>query len=335
LTRFLFAAAAALLLSPLTPASDPPVALLPEPPAAWVQTADAPASMRDVVLQVDVGRFGGSGVCVAEHDGVSLVVTNKHITALTTGPVRVKSAGKWYDAVEVFEHPSEKADLAVIVVKGSLPVAVVAESEPPEGAKVTLLGYDARGQGKLSEKTGKVVRGDADGRFYSTLEPYSGDSGGGVFWEGALVCVNSGFFGSYEARGPQMGAKVATVRVFVRAKVSPRFPRLAERLEGRRGLLGRLFGRAADRRAEWVEVEAGPPKAEGKKSLWLYRGGIYSIPEGSRPEEFGLPGAAPYTHSPAAPPATPPAAPPMFYAPQWAPSCPNGQCAPAPSRRWR
>lgn len=215
------------------------------------------------VVVVDVGRFSGSGVAVGAESGYSLVVTNRHITNLATTPnVFVEHGGTKYPAVSVIAHPSD--DLTLLVVKGTIPdVAALADDDPAPETAVTLYGYDWRGQGKLIRKEGKTIA--PDGVFFqSTLEPVSGDSGGGVFdAAGLLVSVNHGFAGSYENRGPQLGLRLATLRAFIRERVGDRFPRLAGKC--------REQEKAAKPAAKPEPKKVDPPKAAPAKPAPVYQ----------------------------------------------------------------
>jgi hypothetical protein len=215
---------AALVFAPLSFAQEPPVALVSDPPAAVVETAERASDPSPAVVTVWVGNSGGSGVCVACEDGLSLVLTNRHITGGARSAT-VTSGGVTRPAVVVAVHPGD--DLALVVVRAELPVAALAAADPRDGEAVRLYGYAWNGQGKLVLKEGKASTPDGP-HFRSTLAPVSGDSGGGVFNDrGELVSVNHGFEGTYERRGPQLGVRLSTIRAFVRERVADRFPVLA------------------------------------------------------------------------------------------------------------
>ncbi len=96
-----------------------------------------PASVR-----VDFGKWSGCGVCTATEDGVSTVLSCKHIFKDTEAsveapyplPCTVTSRGRVYAAVAVGGDAS--CDLAMIVVIGVLPTAKVVETQPAPGTRV-------------------------------------------------------------------------------------------------------------------------------------------------------------------------------------------------------
>lgn len=301
--RFLLAAVAALALSPLTFASEPPAAMLPlEPPAARVETALS--SVEAAVVPVWIGNRGGTCVGVEQDGEYTYFLTNSHITA-GSPTATVHQGGRQHPAT-VVQHPND--DFAVLIVRAKLPTIPLAPNEPAAGEKVWLYGYDYRAQGKLSIKEG--VAAEPSGlNFRSTLAPVSGDSGGAVVnVRGEVVCVNHGFSGSYERRGLQLGVRLATIKGFLKE----RFPRLA-------GAKPKAESLKANGDCKCPDCSSGckgcdcPPKAkadpkkespkEPKKVLWSYGGKLWLIPEGDDPAKYGLKGAVKYD-----------------------PNCPSGNC---------
>jgi hypothetical protein len=201
---------------------------------AFVPTAEKPPVQLAAACAVWVGDFGagGSGTVVACEQGRSLVVTNQHVVN-GYQDVHVDCGGKRYPGKVV--SVAQAADLAVVVVEAELPVAKLAEAEPPRGAKVVQWGCDARGNFRMVTKEG-VFLGVNGNRFQSTIESWSGDSGCGVFDEqGRLVAVNYGFGGDYQHRGPQLGVALGDLVGFLRGATRDAFPRFAAGLDGVRG----------------------------------------------------------------------------------------------------
>lgn len=207
--------------------SVPPVPAPPQAPEVRVEKAD---TIEAATVEVQRGKNSGTGVVVACEDGHSLVLTNRHvIEAPSTEGIVVKVGDKLYPAVYQAVH--DEQDLALITVKATLTVVEIAEVAPAEGETVVLYGYPYNENG-LKRKIGKALsKFGALRLFSSTLEPVSGDSGGGVFNEkGQLVAVNHSYVAENGIRGAQLGVHLDELRAYLKDRAAAVFPRFAARM---------------------------------------------------------------------------------------------------------
>lgn len=237
--KFLTAALAALTISPLTFASDPPVAPYSTPPVAVYTeppVAPLPKAAEPFAACVEVwqsqpdatgARGGGSGTCVRNESGKSLVLTNNHVVSPGQGPdgqfvvqtgqrVDVKYKGKTYAGVVVAADGD--LDAAAIVVDAELPAAPLAEGDVRAGTVVVRNGI---GSGK---QTLTVIPSDpkfvtARMRFVARGVSESGDSGSAYFdADGRVVALHCGKDSDRADANPR-GTPVGPIRAWLRAKV--------------------------------------------------------------------------------------------------------------------
>jgi hypothetical protein len=193
----------------------------------------------EACVLVKCGIFAGSGTCVKHDSDYTIVLTNKHVIE-SEQSLSIVHNNREYAAIVLFSDPAE--DQAILKVRAKLPIAELTETEPEVGEIVQQWGYDARGNGKLVYKQGRVVQ-PVRGTFRSTIESYSGDSGCGVFnAEGKLVAVNYGFEGTYQSRGPQLGVRLINLVKLVKNKLLPKHTKdyesfCAEVSKGHTGIL--------------------------------------------------------------------------------------------------
>jgi hypothetical protein len=203
--------------------------------AAPVSAAADPSG---ACVRVSWGRYAASGTCIASEGGLSLVVSNNHVFSepipdapppLASYPLEVAVAtldGKRSLAGVAYAGVTDAdGDLALVLVKGELPVAELADDVPPVGTEVWHKGIGSGGgQGRVAEP-GHFR--EASCHFASTATVVPGDSGAGVFSAktGQVVAVNNGFTGS-----KQRGAPVGKVRELLKKSCPETFPRLAEKL---------------------------------------------------------------------------------------------------------
>lgn len=299
--RFLFTVLALALGRP---------AFAAEPPAARIsEEKTAPCvSVYEAVPNARGERFGGSGVCIASEGGKSIVVTNNHVFSAAAHPsggfatdvypvaATVTCGGKSYAATAV--SADRAADIAVVVVDGSLPVAEVADELPKAGTTVWRNGIGT------GYRTGTVLAADdggSDPRFGFVVNGVSesGDSGSGYFNEkNELVAIHCG----KNATNNPRGTPVTAVKIVVREKSSPKlFPLMFARLRVR-----------GEPPVAVVVPKADPPKAKVDPNpkaktvdyqLWLVNGQLVQLPVGqtpavTAPAASGCPGGAcpaPYT----------------------------------------
>lgn len=259
-----------------------------QPKVPTIQQAPSPLASVCGVWSQDF-RIGGSGTVIASEQGKSLVMTNRHVVQDGTGQVHVDNGGRRYPGQVI--ATDTKADLAIILVDATLPVAQLASSLPPKGAKVMQWGRDSRYDNRFVLKEG-VALGVRDGRkdFESTIESYLGDSGCGVFDEqGRLVAVNWGGR-AHDAEtglpipgsGGQACVVIADVVRFLRVSAREAFPRFAAGLDGARGAPPVGIGSApAPKGIQWHEDYAtgqAVARESGKPTFILFTDPINCIP---------------------------------------------------------
>lgn len=151
--------------------------------------------LRDSFVRVRTEQFGGSGVVAWSEPGRSLVFTCWHVIE-DGGPVSVRTGGATL-AARVLEV-DRAADLALLEVNRELPhVAAVEAEEPTAGDAVVMLGAASIwSRGKVLGTAEANGRPSAQGDF----EGYSGDSGGPVFRNGALIGIARSVDGLGRAR---------------------------------------------------------------------------------------------------------------------------------------
>lgn len=233
------------LLATGTYADEPPAALVDGPPVALVTPRIAKPEVEPVsagmaaCVFVNTVNGGGSGTCVASEGGKSLVLTNNHVVSSGRHPdtgwrddvyplvATVTHEKKQYTATAVSGVRNE--DIALVVVDGTLPVALVAERAPAAGTKVYRNGSGSGYQ------VCQVIEPDMSWtqpsmHFVVKGISESGDSGAGYFDEkGLLVAVHCGKNTTDNPRG----TPITSVRTVVLERTPVLFPRLRARLAAR------------------------------------------------------------------------------------------------------
>lgn len=232
-------------------------------PRGAVEAADPSASTCVVSHPTGPGVWdSGTGTVVACEGGRSLVLTNAHVVPLGSRDITVAHGGKTHPAtlvascqvvqVDARTIDIRGVDLALVSVDANLPAARIADEPPRIGDRLRQWGFGGRtaAQGPTF-KAGKVLDPNRlAGSFYSQ----SGDSGSGVFNDaGELVAVTHG---NQLPQSPVLALPLAKVREFVKKWCGKLFPRLAERLAGKKD--------AKDAKDAPKEDEPTPPKFEVK-----------------------------------------------------------------------
>jgi S1-C subfamily serine protease len=256
ITRLLLAVAVVLFVTVYARSSEPPVALLSEPPAAKVaancgcfpcvcDSCDcAPTNAKKACVSVwnattnSAGvKFGGSGVCIACEGTQSIVVTNNHIFSERHHPeggfyddiypvaAQIVVGDKTYKATAV--AADRLSDICVVIVDGALTPAKIADAMPREGEKVWRQGNGTGYQ------TGEVIATNANPTqprfsFEASGKSASGDSGSPYFnAKDELVAIHCG----QTSTGAPRGTPVTSVKVVVKQHTPHKlFPRLRARL---------------------------------------------------------------------------------------------------------
>ena len=259
-----FAAVMSLLTATARGAADPPPLLTPDPPRLEKRVSDLEKRVKELeatlaaarpgravgsvvnadpkaaCVRVSWGQWSASGTCVASEGGKSLVVTNNHLfTDAKDGAgqfvrgeyplaaaVRTLDGGPRLTGTAV--DGDRDADLAFVVVDGSLPVAELAARDAAPGTAVWHKGV---GSGGGAGKVLPPVANDLPKMWFASTAPsVSGDSGAGLFDPaGKLVAVNCGRHGS-GLSAPQRGTPVTPVRSLLRRVAKDAFPKLAASL---------------------------------------------------------------------------------------------------------
>lgn len=202
---------------------------------ALVPTAPATADPRAASVQVESRKGYGSGVCVACEGGKSLVLSNNHVFApqaapgtrfaLAPYPMRatIHKGGKEYDGYAV--AGCDRADLAVIVVDGVLPVADLAAGDAEIGTACRHYGYGSGGsEGEVRLPPERMPTPEY--WFSSTCRTRSGDSGCAMFdAAGKVVAIHNGGGG-----GGTYGAPVSEVLKVLRASTPEQFTGFRKRV---------------------------------------------------------------------------------------------------------
>ncbi len=154
-------------------------------PIRYDQPPNGPAqrpSLRDTTVQIQAGRYGGSGVIVGSQNGKCLVLTAQHVTA-GGEPYTVTTSQGQYQA-KLFGY-NAVLDLAALIIEPGkdLPAAPLAEMEPRDGDAITLCGF---GGGRWKELPG-TVKGYSRHQTHEETDlvvspkAISGDSGGPIY----------------------------------------------------------------------------------------------------------------------------------------------------------
>lgn len=158
---------------------------LPPSPIGREQQPNPPTqrpTLRDTTVQIQAGRYGGSGVIVGSQNGKALVLTAQHVTA-GGEPYTVTTNFGRYQA-KLFGH-NAVLDLAALIIEPGreLPAAPLAETEPRPGDPITLCGF---GGGRWKELPG-TVKGYSRHQTHEETDlvvspkAISGDSGGPIY----------------------------------------------------------------------------------------------------------------------------------------------------------
>ncbi len=324
----------ALLFTGAALASEPPAYLPPlEPPVARVAAeTEASADPRTACVTVQWKQYLGSGTCIYSEGGKSLVLTCNHIyneasdgsTAAYPLDGAVTHKGTRYTATAVAGDGA--ADLALVIVDGTLPVARLAVTAAAPGDKIVHYG-NASGTGPSGSR-GTVVSPwpnyvNPSCHFEYAGLAIEGDSGAGVFNTSgelvAVVCGRTGFSRTNNGRG----TPVTAIRVTVTQKAPFRlFPRFRTWLDSRRGASAAPMGRIEPPAAVTIHISPDGTVNE------LHADGVFRA----------VPGAAKRSPAVAEPPACEggrcpiPQSQPQAQPFQFGSSCPGGNC-PAPQRR--
>lgn len=170
-----------------------------------------------VVIMAPKSIKGGSGTVVHSARGESFVLTNKHVVEdIGTSKVMVITHDDTPFKAEVL-NLADRADLAMLRVKGELVAAKIAETVPPTGTVLHQWGYSGWQRNRKEGPTHPDQRATVAGVpvFYVAIDQQQGDSGAGQFDKsGKLVAVN---WGGRIDGGVPFGSSVglAEVRAFV------------------------------------------------------------------------------------------------------------------------
>lgn len=234
LMRVMLAIAVVLFVAAFTRAGEPPVAQV-----AVTDPLDACVKVQMAVANSAGQKFAGSGVCIASENGQSIVLTNNHIFSDQSHPqggfrddiypvaAEVLAGQRTYKAVAV--GADRPADVAVLVVEGTLPHVALADTVPPVGSTVW-----RNGSGSGFQK-GVVAAPDArytspSMQFWVDGKSDSGDSGSAYFNDkNECVALHAGRTGD-AVRSYARGTPVTSVKVVVRDHVPRLFPRLRAQL---------------------------------------------------------------------------------------------------------
>lgn len=180
------------------------------------------------VVYTQASGFGssGSGVVVWAEDGVSLVVTNKHVVSNGISGT-VAHGGKTYPCK--FVGWSEDGDVALLEVAVTLPYAKMSEKNAEPGMVVTHYGNSTGPQSgtvRFYVETTAPLLGWSGPSMHSTYVSDSGDSGAGVYnTDGKLVAIHWG-----GPTGSKQAAPVSTVRRLLGRFAAKRFTGLSAQL---------------------------------------------------------------------------------------------------------
>jgi putative serine protease PepD len=135
------------------------------------------------VFTIEVPDASGSGFAVAHEAGRTVVVTNFHVVARTYvnggREVAVRREGLTYDGTII--DASESNDLAVISVRGHLPVLDLVKDSPTIGEPVLALGSPLGLGGTVTSGFISALRTDGGLDYLQFSAPISpGNSGGPV-----------------------------------------------------------------------------------------------------------------------------------------------------------
>lgn len=139
----------------------------------------------------------GSATVIDSKNGVSLVLTNKHVCRNPGLKCEVHIGGKTYPAKWL--GVDETADLAMLQVEATLPVAKIGDSLPAKGEEVHQWGFPGGNTQQYKEGVADSLSPNNDRTedgaqvYYTSITPVSGDSGCGVFNKAdELIAVNWG-----------------------------------------------------------------------------------------------------------------------------------------------
>lgn len=167
----------------------------------WQWSPDA--AHHRAAVRVKESSGAGSGICVATTTNHCVVLTNHHVVGMSRSvvidwPGGAKARG---NVVGVLNHNFE--DLALIHVPNPDPNWVglpIATREPPVGERLEMVGFGGPQYGRKRSFFGRRVGSQGYESRKAPLQidaaTISGDSGSGILWQGHIVGVNWGGFGS-------------------------------------------------------------------------------------------------------------------------------------------
>lgn len=281
--------------------SDPPAKAMPAPaPLDWAIRAEVKpacqcgpdclsaaktADPRDSLVRVRAGNAQGSGTVIYSARGKSVILTAAHVVE-HGGELSVRGQGKTHAATVLASDRA--ADLAALLIEAELPAARLSASDPADGEEVVMIGMTSLfSRGRIAGR--ETLNGHEQIVYATAADSDGGDSGAGVYYEGALCAVHLGKIGTEATARP----RAVSVRV-VRAFLSRVFRR-----EGARFVPAVPVAKASATAA----APGAPAKSEQPGDVWTTSGAV--IRQGSD-GVWRYVGAAPRSSA--------------------APNCPSGKC---------
>ena len=168
------------------------------------------ADPRDSLVRVRAGNAQGSGTVIYAARGQSVILTAAHVVE-HGGDLSVRGQGRTHPATVL---ASDRAsDLAALLVEVELPAARLSASDPADGAEVVMIGMTSLfSRGKISGR--ETLNGHEQIVYATAADSDGGDSGAGVYYEGALCAVHVGKIGT-EASAKPRAVSVRVVRAFL------------------------------------------------------------------------------------------------------------------------
>jgi len=144
-----------------------------------------------VTASDDKHTFGGSGTCIASHDGVATIITCNHtFRGLVNPAIYVTSEGTKHFAKLV--KADDSSDLAVLEVATDLPYVDLSPVKPGVHDTVTSVGIDPKADTTLVEWSHTITAVDKYNNprnFETDGQQQPGRSGGGLFFNGNLCGI--------------------------------------------------------------------------------------------------------------------------------------------------
>lgn len=200
----------------------PPVIREYEPPAVKESTSssvsvfDSGVTIMQNRIDPTLGGFvTGSGVCIANNDKKSLIITNRHVVDNETN-VMVHHKNKQYTGT-VLDRDANM-DVAAVVVDVILPVAVMSYEDIPPNRQVFRNGIGSGFQvGRTKAQAPGYLTWDM--QFLAEGLSQSGDSGSPYFnEEGYMVALHCG-----QHNNTPRGTPITPIRSWLRSKFGKEF----------------------------------------------------------------------------------------------------------------